>query len=143
MLYVKSVQYLYIIMYQRLCRDGMIYTTFCRIENSCWLKEKIISDLATLTDGCDVIEEESDRLQVRLNEMTNRNTRLLQRVKKLACLAESRPPVLSEAEVCMMREMEGLRDNMKRMYSAILNVSQVFCKCVQWKQWTCEYNGHA
>lgn len=101
---------------------------FCfRIENCSRLKDKIISDLAMLTDECDIMEEESDRLCDKLKKLSKKNVSLLQRVKRLACHAESRPPILSEAEECMMREMEGLRDHMKMtMMPRIINVSPVY-----------------
>ena len=83
-----------------------------------------------LTDDCDVIEEESDRLRDKLRSVSDKHAVLMQRVKMLACRAESRPPVLSEAEECMMREMEGLRDHMKIMHSEILGVSSKYEVCV-------------
>lgn len=78
-------------------------------------KEHIISEIAKLRDERDVIEEESEKLQAKMKKLLNRNKRLLQRVKKLACRVEVRPPVLSEAEECMMKEMEGLRDYVEKM----------------------------
>lgn len=87
------------------------------------MKQKIIKDLVTLRDQCDIIDDKSENLQDKLKHCTTANRLLLERVKKLACRVEFRPPVLSEAEECMMREMEGLRDHVKKMLAEMHTVS--------------------
>lgn len=76
-----------------------------------------------LSDECDIIEEESEKLQGKLKTLSDKNAALLQQVRRLACCATSRPPILSEAEECMMREIEGLDNHMKLMNAEIHSVS--------------------
>lgn len=65
-----------------------------------------------------------------MKRLLERNKNLLQRVKRLACRVDSRSPLISEAEECMMKEVEGVHDHIKRMALEILNVCTV-CGSVQ------------
>ena len=94
------------------------------------LKEQIISDLVELRESRDIIQEESERLQDKMKRLSRQNKSLLQRVKRLACRVESRSPLISEAEECMMKEVEGVRDHIKTMTLEILTVSVGSCVVV-------------
>ena len=86
------------------------------------LKEQIISDITRLRDERDEIEEECGALQDKARRLAKRNTTLQDRAKRMVCKVELRSPVLSEAEQCMMKELEGFTNHFKKMDAEIQSV---------------------
>ncbi len=101
----------------------------CRVLNSRRLKEQIISDIVRLRDERDVIEEDCGALQDKVRRLAKRNVNLQDRVKRMACRVELRSPVLSEAEQCMMKELEGFSNHFKKMDVEIRSVCIVCKSC--------------
>lgn len=103
----------------------------CRVMSCKRLKQQIVSDLVNLRESRDIIQEESEKLEDKMKRLLARNKNLLDRAKRLACYVELRSPVLSEAEDCMSKEVEGVRDHIKTMELAIFNVGTVVTALLQ------------
>ena len=88
------------------------------------LKEQIFSDLLGLQEGCEDVGVMCDSLRDKVDQLSGKNTILLQRVKRLACRVESRSPIISEAEECMMKEVEGVENHIKTMAVELFNVNE-------------------
>ena len=102
-------------------------THLCRVMSCRRLKQQMVSDLGTLREEKDIIQEESEKLEDKMKRLLARNKNLLDRAKRLACCVELRSPVLSEAEDCMGKEVEGVRDHIKTMEAKITNVCMYVC----------------
>ena len=88
------------------------------------LKEQIFSDLLGLQEGCEDMGVMCDSLRDKVDQLSKKNTFLLQRVKRLACRVESRSPIISEAEECMMKEVEGVENHIKTMAVEVFTVNE-------------------
>lgn len=86
------------------------------------LKEQIISDITRLRDERDELDDNCKTLQDKARRLAKRNAILQDRAKKMVCKVELRSPVFSEAEQCMMKELEGLTNHFKKMDAEIQSV---------------------
>lgn len=94
----------------------------CRIEISQRLKECLITETEKLKEERDIMEEETERLQHKLEGLVTKNKSLQKQAERLACLVKFQSGVLSEAEECMMKEMEGIKDHLSQMSAVLSNV---------------------
>ncbi len=78
-------------------------------------KEKLISNIVQLRDERDIVEEESEKLQERIEFVLKRNKILRMRAERLACQVASRSLVFSEAEESMKEELGKLQKRMTEM----------------------------
>ena len=86
-----------------------------RIQALKRLMEQVISNTVELTDEADIIKEKSEELQEKLAQIVETNVSLQRQADRLACRVQFLSPVFSEAEECMKKEMEGLRNHIEEM----------------------------
>ena len=68
------------------------------------------------------MKERTDGIEYRLGELTKKQNVLMRRVEQIVYRVELKSPILSEAEECMMKELEGLEKHMKTMLQKITEV---------------------
>lgn len=82
-------------------------------------KEQIISDVVQLRVDAEITQEESERLQHKIEDLSLKHKKLQKRAEKLAFKVRYQSPVFSEAEECMHKEMDGLKRHSKEMASQL------------------------
>lgn len=87
------------------------------------LKEHVISNSVELMDEADIIVENSEKLQDKLTQIVETNVSLQKQADRIACRIQFLCPVFSEAEECMKKEMEGLKNHVREMKVATFRVS--------------------
>ena len=93
-----------------------------RIERLSLQKEQIISDLEKIKDEAEEMRERTNGIEYQLDELTRKQNVLMRRVERIVYRVESKSPFLSEAEECMMKELEGLEKHMKTMLQKLTEV---------------------
>lgn len=93
-----------------------------RIERLCLQKEQIISDHEKIKDEAEEMRDRTNGIEYRLGELVRKQNLLMRRVEQIVYRVESRSPFLSEAEECMVKELEGLEKHMKTMLQKLAEV---------------------
>ena len=75
------------------------------------------------------VTENAEELEYRLMELAKKHQELMLRVQRVVFRVESQSPVVSEAENCMMDELEGLNNHLERRMNRRLTEVCV-CVCV-------------
>ena len=68
------------------------------------------------------MREGTKGIEYRLDVLIRKQNVLMRRVEQIVYKVESRSPFLSEAEDCMMKELEGLEKHMKTMLQRLTEV---------------------
>lgn len=89
-------------------------------------KEQIIGDLENIKDEAEEMRDRTDGIKYRLDTLSMKQNMLMKRVERIVYRVESKSPFISEAEECMMKELEGLEKHMKTMSQKLTEVKVNF-----------------
>ena len=92
-------------------------------------RQYLISSMERLIEVTTEVTENAEELEYRLMELAKKHQELMLRVQRVVFRVESQSPVVSEAENCMMDELEGLNNHLERRMNRRLTEVCV-CLCV-------------
>lgn len=88
------------------------YLSFCRIQILVRQKQILLSALLKLQEETEEIKTYTEDLGDKLISLAETHKNLMLRVQQVMYRVESQSPVISEAENCMLEELEGLKNHL-------------------------------